>query len=251
MVRLPTGRFQMGATEDDKFANLLERPAHTVVIDHPVALGRYPVTVGDWQRFAVTRADVPQPGDIHILNQNDQQPDLPMLGVSWADALAYCRWLSEQTGEAYRLPTEAEWEYAARAGTDQVFAAGSTLGLDQANYLFNEIGEQVGVGHPTPVGQYEANAFGLSDMHGNVAELVMDHWHDGYVGAPTDGRAWIDPDQQDTGLRVLRGGSWDHLPRLLRCAYRDWIAWDKRQDNVGFRVAKDLARGTAMDEIEV
>jgi formylglycine-generating enzyme required for sulfatase activity len=154
--------------------------------------------------------------------------------VNWHEAGAYCNWLTEQTGHEYRLPSEAEWEYACRAGSTGPFAVGDEITPAQANFLYDESGIRIGIGRRSRVGRYAPNAFGLCDLHGNVSEWTADSWHAGYPGAPEDGRAWIEPADP---RRVVRGGAWDYLPRLLRSAWRDRRPVDHRADNIGFRVA--------------
>jgi formylglycine-generating enzyme required for sulfatase activity len=171
-------------------------------------------------------------------NQRAHRPDdrgfgrgrLPVFNVSWWDALGYVDWLSNATGRRHRLPSEAEWEYCCRAGSNAVFATGDHLSVDDANYLYTDFRERPGLGRPTVVGSYPPNAFALCDMHGNVCELVADAWRDNYASQPSD----------DTPYRVVRNGGWDAMPRILRCAFRDWIHKDQRLDNVGFRVACDV-----------
>jgi formylglycine-generating enzyme required for sulfatase activity len=225
VVAVPAGAFVMGAAPDDKFATDTERPAHRVAIRREFALGRFPVTVGEYRSF---RPDHEAAGT----------PDLPVTRVSWDDARAFCAWLRHETGAPVRLPSEAEWEYACRAGAATPFATGEDIAPEQANFLYAEDGRRIGPGAPTAPGRYPPNRFGLHDLHGNVCEWVEDAWHAGYAGAPEDGAAWLaggDPDR-----RVIRGGAWDYLPRLLRCAWRDALPRDRRRDNVGFRVAWSL-----------
>jgi formylglycine-generating enzyme required for sulfatase activity len=222
LLTLPPGEFLMGAAEDDKFVTDTERPVHRVTISRAIALGRCPVTVGEYRVFAPGHAP-------------DDEAALPVVNVSWDDARAYCGWLSGETSEPFRLATEAEWEYACRAGSRTPFAGGDEIDTRAANFLYSEEGQRVGPGRRTPVGQYLLNAFGLQDMHGNVCEWVEDAWHPGYVGAPGDGTAW--PESALTDRRVIRGGAWDYLPRLLRSAWRDSLPRGRRRDNVGFRVA--------------
>jgi formylglycine-generating enzyme required for sulfatase activity len=224
MVELSADEFVMGENPGDRFANDTERPAHVVRIRHCFALGRTPVTVGEYRHFNPAQA-------------SEEDDQLPVVRVSWRDAAGYCDWLSDQAGRAYRLPSEAEWEYACRAGVRTPFASGDDLPPALANYLYDESGIRVGLGRRTPVGSYPANAFGLYDLHGNVCEWVADDWHPDYLGAPADGRPWND----SSGIirRVIRGGAWDYLPRLLRSAWRDRRPADFRADNIGFRVVTD------------
>jgi formylglycine-generating enzyme required for sulfatase activity len=221
MVTLPAGEFIMGENDDDKFANDTERPAHRVRIGSGVALSRSPVTVGEFRHF--------RPG--HLPGDTEK---LPVVRVSWTDARAYCDWLTKQTGRLYRLPSEAEWEFACRAGRRTSYAWGDEIKPSQANFLYDENGARVGVGRRTAAGQYPPNAFGLCDLHGNVCEWIADAWHPNYFGAPDDGRAWLDCAEN---RRVIRGGAWDYMPRLLRSAWRDWRPADQCTDNVGFRIA--------------
>ena len=231
MVKLPAGEFIMGENAGDKFANDTERPAHRVCIAPGLALGCFPVTVGEYRRF--------RPGPAP-----DEADNLPVVRVNWHEACAYCDWLSERTARVYRLPSEAEWEYACRAGMQTPFASGDEITPAQANYLYDENGLRVGIGGRTPVGNYPPNKFGLHDLHGNVGEWVVDTWHPDYQGAPVDGRAWIGIEGSG---RIVRGGAWDYLPRLLRSAWRDWRPADQCTDNIGFRVAtsdlKALGKG--------
>jgi formylglycine-generating enzyme required for sulfatase activity len=229
LIRLPPGGFVMGDTPDDKFATDTERPAHRVSFARPFALGRFPVTTGEYRAFAPGHS----PGD---------DPGLPVVNVSWDDAQSYCAWLGLETGGRYRLPSESEWEYACRAGTRAPFFTGDDLTADDANFLYTEEGRRIGSGRRTPAGRYPPNGFGLLDAHGNVCEWVEDTWHPHYRGAPQDGSAWTTGTHAD--LRVIRGGAWDYLPRLLRCAWRDSLPRSVARDNVGFRVAQTLAEGT-------
>jgi len=224
MIRLPAGEFMMGETEDDKFANDTERPSHRVRIGPGLALGCFPVTVGEFRSFRATHSP-------------EAMGDLPVVRVSWYDARAYCDWLTNWTEREYRLPTEAEWEYACRSGSRKPFSFGDERTPALANFFCDENGDRVGLGQRTPVGSYPANAFGLHDLHGNVCEWVEDNWHASYAGAPDDGRAWTNP---RGAARVIRGGAWDYMPRLLRSSWRDGRPADQRADNVGFRVATDL-----------
>ena len=151
-----------------------------------------------------------------------------MINVSWNDAKEYVSWLARKTGQPYRLLTEAEWEYVARAGTTTKYAFGNTINRQQAQFLERKTAE---------VGGFPANAWGLHDMHGNVWEWCEDNWHPNYKGAPKDGSVWSGG---DTSLRVLRGGSWVSDPGLLRSANRSGSDPDTRSNGVGFRVARTL-----------
>ena len=233
LVVIHPGVFQMGAAEPDRFANDTERPAHRVSIGYSFGLGRFPVTVAEYRRFMPLHA----PNDA---------PDLPAVNVTWEDASAYCQWLGNTTGHAFRLPTEVEWEYACRAGGSGLFSVGDLLKIQDANFLFSEYGERIGIGRRTPEGSYPPNAFGVQEMHGNVCEWVADDWHSSYQGAPVDGSAWVDAglSSESTSRRTIRGGAWDYMPRLLRSSWRDWLLATGRRDNLGFRIALTLESNT-------
>jgi len=252
LVLLPTGRFQMGSPEHERKIAMAagsqpswvarELPQHWVGIQKPIAMGRYPVTVGEWRAF-VQATGWRQAGEVDWDAPGFAQTDRhPVVGVNWFDAIRYVRWLSEATGKSYRLPTEAEWEYACRAGTKTAFSFGDTITTDQANYdgNFTYNGGARGVYRrgTTPVGMFPANPWGLFDMHGNVWEWVQDAVHDNYEGAPLDGSAW--EEGGDQARRVLRGGSWLYNPRYLRAALRNGFSAALSNDIVGFRVVRDL-----------
>lgn len=217
VVDLPDGKFLMGEMPDDKFADDTERPAHSVTIVQRVAMSVSVVTEFDWALF---RAGEPA-------------TSLPKVGVSQIEAMQYCNWLSERTECLCRLPSEAEWEFAAFAGTRQVFPRGDILTPEDANFLYDERGNRLGPGKRTPPGTYPANAFALHDMLGNVCEWMLDPWHPNYLGAPDSAEAWLAGGWPDTA--VIRGGAWDYLPRLLRPTHRDWLGVNSRRDNLGFR----------------
>ncbi len=227
MREISAGEFIMGENAGDKFATDTERPAHRVKLDSDFALGKFAVTNREFRKF---RAE-------HLPDDAD---NLPVIRVSWENAVAYCEWLSHESDREYRLSSEAEWEFACRAGSRTPFAYGDELSTADANYLYDENGTRVGPGHRTPVGSFRPNNFGIHDLHGNVCEWVADAWHADYIGAPMDGSAWTEP---ASSRRVIRGGAWDYLPRLLRSSWRDWRFADQRADNIGFRVAtSDLKR---------
>jgi formylglycine-generating enzyme required for sulfatase activity len=225
MIELPPGEFWMGESDGDRFANDTERPAHRVHFESAFAIGCYPVLVGEFRQF---RPD----------HSSGEPLDWPVALVSWHDAVAYCQWLNERAAHSYRLPSEAEWEYTCRAGSSTPFAGGHGLAITEANYLYDESGIRVGPGGRTSAGSYSPNAFGVCDLHGNVAEWTQDIWHGNYHGAPEDGRPWVAPDES---RRVIRGGAWDYLPRLLRSSWRDWQFDHYRADNLGFRVVADCS----------
>ncbi|HEY9156271.1 MAG TPA: formylglycine-generating enzyme family protein [Opitutaceae bacterium] len=225
-VPLPIGEFIMGETKHDKFSTDTERPAHRVDFAEPFALGRFPVTIAQFRLIFPNHAI-------------DEDPSLPVVNVSWDDAAAYCDALAARTGKPFRLPSEAEWEFACRAGSRGAFSTGSEIKSDQANFLYSESGDKIGRGARSMIGEFPANAFGLYDLHGNVCEWVADVWHPDYRSAPCDGSAWIDGADYD--IRVIRGGGWDYLPRLLRSAWRDGLPRFAHRDNLGFRVAYTLA----------
>ncbi|MGB8165944.1 MAG: formylglycine-generating enzyme family protein, partial [Chthoniobacteraceae bacterium] len=202
-------------SEEDKVANDTARPVRDVAIG-AFALGRAPVTVAEYRAF--------RPG-----HGPSDDPSWPVANVSWDDAADYCAWLSRQTRRTYRLPTEAEWEYACRAGTRTPFSVGAELTTADANFLYRENGERIGLGSRAPVGSYPANAFGFYDLHGNVCEWASDAWRPNHADGP------VDPTR-----RAIRGGGWDYLPRLLRSAWRDGLPVRTRRDNLGFRVAATL-----------
>jgi formylglycine-generating enzyme required for sulfatase activity len=252
LVLLPTGRFQMGSPEHERKIAMAagsqpawlarELPQHWVGIEKPIAMGRYPVTVGEWRMFVAAtgwRSSGEVDWDAPGFAQTDRHP---VVGVNWFDAIRYVRWLSELTGKSYRLPSEAEWEYACRAGTKTAFSFGDTISPEQANYdgNFTYNGGPRGDYRrgTTPVGTFAANPWGLFDMHGNVWEWVQDVVHDNYDGAPLDGSAW--EEGGDQARRVLRGGSWLYTPRYLRSALRNGFSAALSNDIVGFRVVRDL-----------
>ena len=253
LVLIPTGRFQMGGPEHEHRSAVaagaqrswLERetPQHWVDIGYAFALGRYPVTLGQWRQFAratgwQTHSDTDweRPG----FTQTDQHP---VVGVSWHDAQLYLRWLTAQTGQLYRLPSEAEWEYACRAGSKTAFSFGDSIGTELANYdgNYTYAGSARGEyrGGTSVCGAFPANPWGLHDMHGNVWEWVQDPVHENYHGAPADGSVW--QDGGEAGRRILRGGSWLYAPRYLRSALRNGFSAVLSNDIVGFRVARRLA----------
>ena len=239
MVVIPEGSFRMGCVSG-KHCQQREFAVHEVWVES-FELSKYEVTFEEYDRF-VAATGRRSPND-----QGWGRGRRPVIDVSWEDAVAYTEWLSSQTGERYRLPTEAEWEYAARAGSVRLFHFGDDMAhlCRYANHADVSIGLDLGTkncvdgvgGRTATVGTYEPNLFGLHDMHGNVSEWVQDCWNDSYLNAPTDGSAWTSGDCE---RRVLRGGSWSDLPQFLRAAHRLRINTRGRDYVIGFRVARTL-----------
>ena len=225
MVVVPTGSFMMGSPSSEKGRDSDESPQHRVRIAQPFAVGVYEVTFAEWDACVSA-------GGCSGYGPADRgwgRGQRPVIYVSWNDAQAYVKWLSNKTGKRYRLLSEAEWEYVARAGTETPFHVGRTISTDQANYDRN-YGAQT-----MEAGSFPSNGYGLYDVHGNVDEWVQDCWNDSYSGAPTDGSAWT---SGDCSGRVLRGGSWDSQHRNLHLADRDWSPASYRSIRTGFRVAR-------------
>ncbi|MEB3355346.1 MAG: SUMF1/EgtB/PvdO family nonheme iron enzyme [Synechococcales bacterium] len=260
MVQIPGGEFLMGQTEAEKQELIRQVGEENYQSWYARELPRHQVNVSSFfmGKFPVTQAQYEAVMGENPATQYDRDrfvdPNKPVVGVSWNEAIAFCERLSQQTGREYRLPSEAEWEYACRAGTETPFYFGETITTDLANYRGTDW-EYQGTTYPgnygngpkgifreqaTPVGSFPANAFGLFDMHGNVWEWCLDHWHENYEGAPTDGSAWIEGG--DSTRRLLRGGSWDNVPRYCRSAYRDRDVADGRYSYIGFRVVSSSPR---------
>jgi formylglycine-generating enzyme required for sulfatase activity len=252
LILIPTGRFHMGSPEHERKKAMeagskktwldRETPQHWVGIEQPIAMGRYPVTVGQWRAFAEATGWQPV-GEFNWAAPGFKQTDEhPVVGVSWTDAQLYLRWLGEHTGQVYRLPSEAEWEYACRAGTRTAFYFGDSISTDLANYdgnySYNDSPRGVYRQGTSRIGAFAPNPWGLYDMHGNVWEWVQDVVHDNYDGAPNTGRAW--EEGGDQARRILRGGSWMYNPRYLRSALRNGFSAALSNDIVGFRVARNL-----------
>ncbi len=230
LVQIPAGRFVMGSpAKEATYGD--EKPQHAVRVP-PFLIGKFVVTQAQCEAVMGTNPAVQYNADHFVA------PDKPVVGVSWNDAIAFCEKLSQQTGRMYRLPSEAQWEYACRAGTETPFYFGETLTVAIANY---DASQTYGSGpkgeylkKTKAVGSFPTNAFGLFDMHGNVWEWCQDHWHGNYRGAPADGSAWIAGGDSDK--RVLRGGSWFNLPIFCRSANRNRNAPGYLGYGMGFRV---------------
>ena len=239
MLALPAGSFLMGSPGDEPERWSTEGPQRRVSVP-PFAIGRTEVTFAEYDRFAMATGRE-QPDDAGW-----GRGDRPVINVSWEDAAAYAAWLSAETGRSYRLPTEAEWEYAARAGTGTPFWTGDCIHTDQANYDgnsdYNGCGAKTGVfrRQTVPAGSLPANPWGLHEVAGNVWEWVQDCWHDDYEGAPAGAGARGEEGGGDCARRVVRGGGWGFEPGGLRSAYRRWSYADVASYDLGFRLARDL-----------
>ncbi len=273
VVVIPTGRFVMGSPADEAGHRDNEEPQRTVAIERGFALGQSEVTVAQFREFVRAiryRSEAERAGTGSIYEEStgrmidrrgidwdrdykgDRATDsLPVLNVSWNDANAYAEWLAQRTGKRYRLPSEAEFEYAVRAGTQTAYWWGDG---EPNGILANVTGDgdrspgkrswgRAFSGYddhhwgPAPVRSFPPNPFGLHDLDGNLSEWVDDCWHDNYVRAPRDSTAWVNP---GCARRVVRGGSWGSAPDQVRSAYRIGVAADARSARVGFRVARDL-----------
>ena len=227
MVVIPAGGFMMGS--DEGGSN--EKPVHKVTIAKPFAVGKFEGTFAEWDACLVAGGCKHNPED-----QGWGRGLQPVINLSWDDATKdFLPWLSRKTGKVYRLLTEAEWEYAARGGSSRKYAWGDEVGRNHANC--GGCGSQWDNKQTAPVGSFEANAFGLQDMHGNVWEWVQDCYRDSYADAPSDGRS---TSETPGCSRVLRGGSWYFYPGDLRAAYRFRDPSIYRGFNLGFRVARTL-----------
>ena len=231
MIEVPAGSFMMGSPSGEASRSNNEGPVHKVTIGDAFAVGVYEVTFDEW--------DACRRGGGCSHNPPDRgwgRGSRPVINVSWEDAQAYVRWLSRETGERYRLLSESEWEYVARAGTKTRYYWGDAVGRNQANC--DGCGSRWDGKQTAPVGSFPANAYGLHDVHGNVREWVEDCWHGSYRGAPADGSAWTVG--KSCERRVLRGGSWYSVPQGLRSADRGRLPAGVRYGFTGFRVARTL-----------
>ncbi|MEB3220013.1 MAG: formylglycine-generating enzyme family protein [Nostocales cyanobacterium 94392] len=252
MVKIPGGTFTMGAPKKEKDSRGNERPQHQVTVP-TFFMGKYPITQAQWrvvanmQHLRVNRDLKPEPSRFKGDNR-------PVEKISWYDAVEFCgrlsriaeNRLSQDTGKQYRLPSEAEWEFACRAGTTTPFHFGETITSELANYnaTYTYGAGSKGIYHKetTPVDSFDvANAFGLYDMHGNVLEWCLDDWHNNYEGAPTNGSAWVKTENRSKNnnrYQVLRGGSWNYYPGNCRSAYRNDVRVERDYVNInlGFRV---------------
>lgn len=282
MVAIQPGHFQMGSPQDEKDRQEAEGPQHAVTIPKPFAISRCEITVGQFRQFVqdkhyhqgkeyLTAAETSNPSETGAkgcfgwnaeTKQLEQLPERnwknpgfaqddnhPVVCVSWDDAQAYVNWLSRRTGAVYRLPSEAEWEYAARAGAKTARFYQDDMQCEYANGLGQEaksiadpnwvLGECTDAHvYTAPVASFGENQFGLFDMLGNVFEWVEDCWHENYQGAPEDGSVWNEAHGGDCSRRVVRGGSWFDVPQFLRSAFRNRIITDAANNIQGFRIAR-------------
>lgn len=240
MVTIPAGRFWMGSPDREEGRSGNEGPIHSVTVP-AFALGKYPVTQVQWSEVAALPRVQLELDPFPSYFKGEQRP---VEQVSWDQAVEFCQRLARLTNRGYRLPSEAEWEYAGRARTTTPFYFGATISTQQANYSgtasYGAGSKGKDRGQTTEVGLFPANAFGLYDIHGNVWEWCTDHWHDNYAGAPIDGTAWLS-DAEST-RRVIRGGSWISGPKNSRSAFRYFIVPDFISYNVGFRVCCSISR---------
>jgi formylglycine-generating enzyme required for sulfatase activity len=238
MVLIPAGTFLMGSSANEKGRTLMEGPQHRVTVSKFYA-SKFEVTQAQWRAVAsLPKID----RELSTETSYFKGDNLPVEQVTWNDAIEFCKRLSKKTSRVYRLPSEAQWEYAARAGDASApFAFGETITPDVVNYNGNYpyagTAKGTNLGKTLAVGSLGvANAFGLYDMHGNVEEWCLDNWHDSYDGAPNDGSAWTsggDPEYQ-----VLRGGSWYSSASYCRSALRNWLGPQYSFSGIGFRVVQ-------------
>jgi len=225
LIALPGGTFEMGSNSDDP----AERPVHKVSIGRPFAIGKYEVTIEQWNACADAS------GCPRIDIEGNNSKSAPVRNLSWDDAQVYVKWLTKTTGKTYRLPSEAEWEYAARGGTTTTYWWGNEMRKGYADC--KDCGEPWRKDGPVNVGSFLPNPYGLFDMNGSVWEWVGDCWHGSYKGAPPDGRVW---DEAGCPMRVIRGGSWPDGGAYMQSATRFKYSASVRQSQNGMRVARDM-----------
>jgi formylglycine-generating enzyme required for sulfatase activity len=243
LVVVPAGQFPMGSLYTDSEADPDEQPPHLVRILAPLAFGRTPVTVAQWA--ACVGEGWCQPTADQSAGQGagigegaaGGGGNRPVTNVNWDDVQQFLGWLRFKTGHVYRLPSEAEFEYAARGNTTSRYWWGNTIGINNANC--QACGSEWDNRMPAPVGSFKPNPFGLYDTLGNVWQWVQDCWQDSYKGAPDDGRV---RGGETCDNRVVRGGAWDRKPRSLRAGNRGHLAVTGRTVDVGFRVIREIER---------
>jgi len=253
MVRIPAGSFQMGSAEQELERQSNEGPVHEVTLAE-FLIGQTPITQAQWR--AVARW-TPQQGErwgrelnpepsrfqgekAHLLPGETNTDGRPVERVSWLEAMEFCARLSQRTKRNYTLPSEAQWEYACRAGTETAYCFGDSINIKVVNFertrTYGDEPTGDGYGQTTSVKLFAANQWGLYDMHGNVLEWCVDHWHDNYEDAPADGSSWLNDHEEESGRRLMRGGSWNVIPRECRSAYRDHSVPGNVDGDIGFRV---------------
>ncbi|MDR2196329.1 MAG: formylglycine-generating enzyme family protein [Gallionellaceae bacterium] len=265
MVVIPAGSFTMGSPDSEPGRSNDEGPQHQVTIAQPFAVGQSPVTVAQWSAFIQATGYAGDPAAINFdcLSAGaffPQTSNDPVVCVNWNEAQAYVQWLSQKTGKSYRLLSEAEWEYVARAGTQTAYPFPNITTDQNGNQTTNELAKYAnyydfvdyttnsqaaagsfdGFANTSPVGSYPKNAFGLNDVIGNVWEWTQDCFHIDYQNAPTTGVAWQAENGGNCSFRVLRGGSWDFGPQVLRAAFRGWDEPAGRSGLIGLRVARTV-----------
>jgi formylglycine-generating enzyme required for sulfatase activity len=238
MMLILGGTFQMGSLETEIDRSERESPQHSVTVSS-FFMSEYPIAQAHWATVAQS-----QPIDINleVSPAHFKGVDLPVEQINWFEALEFCRRLSRDSGRTYRLPTESEWEYACRAGTITPFHLGKIITDELVNYSGSEHGssEFKAEKATTPVNAFHPNAFGLYDMHGNVSEWCLDHWHNNYQDAPSNGSPWID--LNDANLRVVRGGCKHNLARNCRSATRSFDVRTYKGNDIGFRVVCEIPK---------
>ena len=232
MVVIPAGNYGRGSNPRESGWTKDEAPRFKVTLARPFAVGRFEVTFDEWDACVSAGGCPAAAADVAVATDGGWgRGRRPAIHVNWFEAQAYVAWLSSTTGHTYRLLTEAEWEYAARAGTATAFAFGEQIGAEAANFQVS------GIARTTPVGAYAPNAFGLHDMHGNVWEWVEDCFSQGYARAPRDGTANV---AGDCNRRMARGGGWADPATRIRSGMRGRGQAMNRDDDIGFRIARDL-----------
>jgi formylglycine-generating enzyme required for sulfatase activity len=251
MVAIPGGKFMMGSPETEHDRSSCESPQHEVTVP-TFFMSKYPITEGQWQIVKNNKQELdPSPFSIEWKRlMKEQELELarsvsPINWLYWEDAVEFCHLLSNQTGRTYRLPTEAEWEYACRAGTATPFHFGETITGKLANYdnyeTYLEDQNDEEYNDATLVDNFLPNAFGLCNMHGNEWEWCLDHWHNDYEGAPTDGSAWLSANADP--VHILRGGAWNSNPSDCRSAARsNNIEACCYNSGFGFRVVCEIPK---------
>lgn len=237
MVTILPGSFMMGSPKDEVRRDSNEGPRHKVTIDYPFEVGKFEVTFSEWGACVADggcRGHRPKDGGWGRGNR-------PVINISWQDAKSYIKWIRRKTGLNYRLLSEAEWEYVARAGQKGPFSTGYSIGAYDANFNgekpYGDSPQGPYIRQTKPVGSYPANAFGLHDIHGNVYEWVEDCWNDSHTGAPANGKPRL---TGNCKLRVMRGGSWVTHGYQMRASKRLRYTTDYRYDDYGFRIARTL-----------